>query len=122
MEDFECIELSHPYKDVSVVRLVDDRIMDLGRINQLGEELFGAVDKQTGKLVLINFENVKFLSSNAISKLVVLEKRVRSAGKKLKLSNLRPEVQEIFNITNLNQRFDLCDDQDEVLKSFENGE
>lgn len=122
MEDFECIELSHPYEDVSVVRLVDDRIMDLGRINQLGEELFGAVDKQTGKLVLINFENVRFLSSNAISKLVVLEKRVRSAGKQLKLSNLRPEVQEIFNITNLNQRFDLCDDQDEVLKSFENGE
>ena len=122
MEDFECIELSHPAEDISVVRLVDDRIMDLGRIKQLGDELFGAIDNQTGNLVLINFENVKFLSSNAISKLVVLEKRIRSAGKQLKLSNMRPEVKEIFNITNLTQRFDVCEDQDEVLKSLKNSD
>jgi anti-sigma B factor antagonist len=119
MEEFECIELDQQNDGVTVYRLVDNRIIDSNRIQQLGVELFGAVEKQENDCVLLNLENVQFLSSSAINKLIVLEKRARSAGKQIKLSNLRPEVKEIFNITNLHQLFDVCENQEEALKSFE---
>ena len=38
--------------------------------------------------------------------LIVLEERVRARGGKIRLSNLRPEVRDLFSYTNLDSMFE----------------
>ena len=119
MAEFECIELED-IEDVSVVKFRDEKVMDPSRIEQMGIELLALVsDDDDSSNVLINFENVNFFSSAAINKLIVLEKRLRASGGQIRLSNLRPEVRDLFSYTNLDSMFQIKDEQAEALDSFE---
>ena len=118
MEDFECIELDN-VDDVSVVKFKDPKVMDPSRIETMGKELLSLVDGDESENVLINFENVSFFSSAAINKLIVLEKRIRAQGGQIRLSNLRPEVRDLFSYTNLDSMFQIKDEQSDALESFE---
>lgn len=117
MSDFECIDLDD-VNDVAVVKFKDEKVVDPARIEEMGTELFSLASDDDRKKLLINFENVKFFSSAAINKLIVLEKRVRAQGGKIKLSNLRPEVRDLFSFTNLDNLFSIVDGQDEAIQSF----
>jgi len=119
MEDFKCIELNN-VEDVSVVRFKDQKVMDPSRIETLGKELLSLLEeKEDPENVLVNFENVSFFSSAAINKLIVFEKRVRAQGGQIRLSNLRPEVRDLFSYTNLDSMFQIKDEQSDALDSFE---
>ena len=67
MSQYECIE-TDTVEDVSVVKFVDERMMDAARIEQLGSELIDAVSGDDKERIVINFENVSFFSSAAVSK------------------------------------------------------
>ena len=103
---------------VTVVRFVDRKILDEASIQELGSELFQLVEQENrGKLVL-NFSKVDFLSSAALGKLITLDKKVKSRSGKLKLSNIRPEIYEVFAITKLNKLFDIKNDEADALAAF----
>ena len=104
--------------EVSVVRFTDAQILDEVDIQELGEELFALVERDNRSSLLLNFTNVEFLSSAALGKLISLDKKVKAAGGKLKLSNIRPEIYEVFNITRLNKLFDIRGDEAEALAAF----
>ncbi len=116
MSKFECISVNES-GDVAVVKLTDEKVMDPERIQILGRELLSLPDNNRER-ILINMENVKFLSSAAINKLIVLEKRIGKSGGQIKLSNLNPEVRDVFTITNLNSVFDIREEEDEALEAF----
>ena len=112
MTDLQCIKIDS-INDVSVVKLKDEKVMAPAQVETLGAELLSLVGtnpnedgSNTGTNVLINFENVRFFSSGAINKLIVLEKRVRAGGGQIRLSNMQPEVRDLFSYTNLDQMFD----------------
>ena len=126
MTDLQCIKIDS-INDVSVVKLKDEKVMAPAQVETLGAELLSLVGtnpnedgSNTGTNVLINFENVRFFSSGAINKLIVLEKRVRAGGGKIRLSNMQPEVRDLFSYTNLDQMFDILSNQTEAIESFEN--
>jgi anti-sigma B factor antagonist len=104
--------------DVALVRFKDRKIMDSTLIQELGEELFGLVEKEQWKNVLLNFEGVKFISSAVLNKLIVLDKKVKSTSGKLRLCDLRPEVFEIFAVTRLSQLFTIKRTEQEALGTF----
>lgn len=104
--------------DVTVVRFVDRKILDEANIQELGVELFQLVEEENCKKLLLNFSNVDFLSSAALGKLITLDKKVKAHDGKLKLSNIRPEIYEVFAITKLNKLFDIKDDEADALASF----
>ena len=47
-----------------------------------------------------------------------LDKKVKANGGRLKLSNIRPEIYEVFAITKLNKLFDIKDDETDALAAF----
>ncbi len=104
--------------DVTVVRFADRKILDAAMIQELGDELFGLVEKEKRSRLVLNFSNVEFLSSAALNKLIILDKKVKEAGGRLKCSNLRPEIHEVFVITRLTQLFDIKADEAEALAGF----
>jgi anti-sigma B factor antagonist len=103
---------------VTVVRFVDRKILDAANIQELGDELFGLVEQDNRKNILLNFSNVEFMSSAALNKLIVLNKKVQGVGGKLRLSNLRPEIYDVFVITRLNTVFDIKSDEADALAAF----
>jgi anti-sigma B factor antagonist len=104
--------------DVTVVRFVDRKILDEANIQELGVELFRLVEDEHRQKLLLNFSTVEFLSSAALGKLITLDKKVKAHGGKLKLSNIRPEIYEVFAITKLNKLFDIKDDEADALAAF----
>jgi len=104
--------------DVTVVRFVDRKILDEANIQELGQELFQLIEEEDRKNLLLNFSSVEFLSSAALGKLITLDRKVKAHSGKLKLSNIRPEIYEVFAITKLNKLFDIKDDEADALASF----
>jgi anti-sigma B factor antagonist len=104
--------------DVTVVRFVDRKILDEANIQELGQELFQLIEEENRTNLLLNFTNVEFLSSAALGKLITLDKKVKAHNGRLKFSNIRPEIYEVFAITKLNKLFDIKDDEADALAAF----
>ena len=117
MADYRRIEVSD-VGQVSVVRFNDRKILDETNIQELGQELFSLIESENKQNLLLDFSSVEFLSSAALGKLITLEKKVKSHGGKLKLSNIRVEIYEVFRITKLNRVFDIKDDLQDALDTF----
>jgi anti-sigma B factor antagonist len=104
--------------DVTVVNFVDRKILDEQNIIKIGEQLFSLVDQEGVKKMLLNFANVDYLSSAALGKLITLNKKVQGASGKLVLTNIKPEIFEVFQITKLDKLFKIKKDEQEGLQSF----
>ncbi len=104
--------------DVTVVNFVDKKILDEQNIAIIGEQLFELVDTENRKKILLNFSNVDYLSSAALGKLITLNKKANTAGGKLILCNIKPEIKEVFEITKLDKFFKIKDDEQSGLQSF----
>lgn len=104
--------------DVAVVRFQDRKILDAANIQELGEELFALVEQEKRGKLLLNFSDVQFLSSAALNKIIVLDRKVKAAGGQLKLCSLVPEIEEVFVITRLNQLFDIRETEKDALSAF----
>ncbi|MCX7404263.1 MAG: anti-sigma factor antagonist [Planctomycetota bacterium] len=104
--------------DVTVVKFLDKKILDETNIQELGVELFGLVEQDNRKSILLNFSHVEFLSSAALGKLITLDRKVKAAKGRLKMSNIRPEIFEVFQITKLNKVFDIRNDEAEAVAAF----
>ncbi len=117
MPDYRHIEVNE-VGDVTVVRFRDRKLIEDIRIQELGQELFGLVDDQKRDQILLNFSQVEFLSSSALGKLITLDKKTKANGGAMKLSNIRPEIFEVFAITKLDRLFDIRDDEADALAAF----
>ncbi len=117
MPDYQRIEIGEK-GDVTVVNFTDNRIIDSALIEELGAELFSLVDVENRHKLLLNFANVEFLSSAALNKLIRLDKNIKDAKGSLRLSNLRPQISQIFEITRLTQIFQIFDTEAEALAGF----
>lgn len=104
--------------DVSVVQFVDKRILDEQNIQLIGEQLFGLVDDDGKRKILLDFSSVEYLSSAALGKLITLNKKVRGVNGQLRLCSIRPEIYEVFEITRLNKVFPIYEDRDKALDAF----
>jgi anti-sigma B factor antagonist len=114
----EVSNLSGSAGEVSMIRFMDRKIIEAANIQELGEELFALVEKDQKKNLILNFHNVEFLSSAALNKLIILDKKVKANAGKMRLCNLRPEIYEVFAITRLNQLFDIKSTDADALAGF----
>ena len=114
----ETTNVAGPAGNVTLVRFADRKIIDAASIQELGDELFQLVEKDGLVNIILNFANVEFLSSAALNKLIMLEKKVKAHRGKLRLCNLRPEIFEVFAITRLNALFDIKATESDALANF----
>jgi anti-sigma B factor antagonist len=117
MSGFECIA-TEVLENATIVKFVDQRVMNPARIESLGRELLSLVDATSVTGVVLNFEGVSFFSSAAINKLIKLESEIKKNGLQLRLSNLRPEVRDLFSYTKLDSLFQIKDNQIDAIESL----
>jgi len=104
--------------EVAMVKFLDRKVMDSTLIQELGDELFELVEKEKRTWLLLNFAGVEFLSSAALNKLILLDKKIKTASGKLQLCSLKPEIFEIFAVTRLTQLFAIKRSEQEALAAF----
>jgi anti-anti-sigma factor len=103
---------------VTIVTFNDSKIIDEAEIQEFGQELYDLVERETRKKIILNFGNVEFLSSAALGKLIGFDKRCKQHGAELILSNIRPEIYEVFAITKLTKLFIIKDDEADALAAI----
>jgi len=101
--------------DTTVVVLAGPRITDQVYINELGDELVATLAQAQPPHLLIDLNEVEFLSSSMLGKLIRLLKRTRQANGRLRLCSIRPSIMEVFEITQLHRVFDIYPDAAEAL-------
>jgi anti-sigma B factor antagonist len=104
--------------DVTIVTFNDSKIIDEAEIQEFGQELYDLVERENRKKIVLNFGNVEFLSSAALGKLIGFDKRVKQHKAELILSNIRPEIYEVFAITKLTKLFIIKDDEADALAAI----
>jgi anti-anti-sigma factor len=103
---------------VTIVTFNDSKIIDEAEIQEFGQELYDLVEREARKKIILNFANVEFLSSAALGKLIGFDKRCKQHSSELILSNIRPEIYEVFAITKLTKLFIIKDDEADALAAI----
>jgi anti-sigma B factor antagonist len=106
------------YAGVTVVTFSDTSILDSATIDQIGRDLYPLADAQNRRKLVLDFSNVKFLSSQALGILITFQKKVAAIQGTLVLCGLRPELMKIFTITSLDRLFQFFPEDAAALKSF----
>ena len=104
--------------DVTVVNFTDKKILDEQNIQVIGDQLFGLVDGEGLRKLLLNFGNVEYLSSAALGKLITLNKKLQAVGGRLILCNIDPQIYEVFEITKLDKFFKIMKEEQAALQAF----
>jgi anti-anti-sigma factor len=91
-----------------VVRFTGARVsLDDDTIYRARDSLFAIAAEPSRSPLLLDFGNVRSVSSAALGTLVALHRGLLGAARRLTLYNLGPDVYEVFAVTRLDQLLDL---------------
>ena len=100
---------------VIVATLTDEKILDEDQLQGL-EGSFLPLIKQTPKIqLIIDFSNVKFLTSSVLGLLIRISKNVNETGGTLRLCSIAPKILDVFRITRLDKIFEIMSDVDDAM-------
>ncbi|MBM4029245.1 MAG: STAS domain-containing protein [Planctomycetes bacterium] len=93
--------------DVTLVTFEEENILEEQQIRRLEKALLPVVRANDQKRFVLNFQNVRFMSSSFLGLLVKVHKRVVELGGHLQLVSLDPKIHKVFEITHLVKVFDI---------------
>ena len=103
---------------VTRVDFIERNILDEANIQLIGGELGRLVESSPRPRILISFENVEHLSSAALGTLITVNNQVKARDGQLRLSDISPQIKEIFSITRLDRLFQIHDTSDAAMATF----
>ncbi len=103
--------------DITVVNFTDKNLNEWD-IQIIGQRLFGLVNEQGKKNILLDFTNVEYLPTAGLGKLIILNDKVINAGGKLVICSAPPNICKIFEIVRLNKLIQIVEHQQEGLLVF----
>ena len=103
------------FGDVVVVHTPDDLVEETARL--LGETVEGHLHKGSSAIVL-QMDRTDGYDSVGLTTLLDLQDQARQAGGAVKISGLVDPGRKIFELTRLDQRFDIFDSVIDAVASF----
>jgi len=91
--------------DTIQVEFTSRKILDEANIAEIGEQLSQIVEGEERPKIIISFAGVDHLSSAALGTLITINNKVRQRQGQLRLSDINPQIYEVFHITKLNKLF-----------------
>ncbi len=86
-------------------------------VNQFKDRVDQIVNDGQTKLIM-DFQEVNYLNSMGLGVVAATLKKVKKSKGDLKLINLSPSVQELFELTRLTKVFEIFESQEAAVKSF----
>jgi anti-anti-sigma factor len=110
MSQFQYLELANT-GPVSRIRLLVDGPCSVEMITKLSNEWNSVADRADCQTLIIDCSNLRFLSSETLSRMILLQRRLRQKKAKLALLGVNPEVREVLSWTKLDRFFELHDEE-----------
>jgi anti-sigma B factor antagonist len=104
--------------DVTVVRLTLPEIWDEKTAEQIGQQLYDLVEKQGRRQLILNFAQVRMMTSTMLAKLLILRKKIAAAGGRIALCETNPELHDVLDALKLPQLFTIYDEEEKALEDF----
>ena len=95
------------------------KILDESNIAEIGEKLSEIVDGEDRPKIIISFAAVDHLSSAALGTMIIINNKVKAKGGQLRLSNINPQIYDVFEITKLNKLFKIYSTVKEAQDSLQ---
>ena len=105
-------------KNIRIVEFTHSKILDEQNIKEIGDTLNSLIDERENPRILVDFANVEHLSSAALGMLINVNNRVKQRNGQLRLTNIKPQIYEVFVITKLNKYFRIMPTRTEAMASF----
>ena len=102
----------------TIISFTDEKILEEHDIKALQESIMSVIEQTERINLILDFGNVRFLSSAVLGLLIRISKRIYENNGHLKLCNINPKIYEIFKITRLNKTFDIHKDVESATEDF----
>jgi anti-sigma B factor antagonist len=113
------MSLTHYAKDGILTVIFDDaRILDEAKLEKVGSDVIELLNKTSEERVILDFRNVKFMTSSMLGKLVQVHKKAREFKVHLKFCSIDPEIRQVFKITKLDKVFEIEPDETAARAAF----
>jgi len=107
-------------ENVTILTLTDEKILEENDIRALQESIMSVIEQAERINLVLDFQNVRFLSSAVLGLLIRISKKVYEHDGQLRLCNINPKIYEIFKITRLTKVFDIYQDVEAAAKGLSN--
>jgi len=101
-----------------IITLADEKILEETDIRALQESIMSVIEQAKRINLILDFRNVRFLSSAVLGLLVRISKRIYEHDSQLRLCNIKPRIHEIFKITRLTKIFDIYSDLESAVEGL----
>ena len=106
-----------PVEKFTVVEFKTPSLMDPQILEEIGQELYRLVDEEDRRRVVLDFEKVQYLSSQAIGIVLNLNKKLAALkNSKFVLCGVGPKLLELLKITRLDRILTVKPTQKEAVK------
>ena len=110
----------HPFDKYSVVEFRTPSLMDPIILEEIGKELYRLIDYEDRRKLVLDFEKVQYLSSQAIGIILTLNKKLSALKySKLVLCGVGPKLMDLLKITRLDRILTIKPTQQEAVHAFE---
>ena len=104
--------------DTVQVEFTSRKILDEANIADIGNTLKALIEEKDNPKLLLDFSTVDHLSSAALGMLINANNSIKQRNGQLRLTNIKPQIYEVFVITKLNKLFRIYPSREEALASF----
>jgi anti-sigma B factor antagonist len=77
--------------------------IDIATVPDLIRRLDAAIDGQPGERIEVDFGRVTFVDSSGLGALVAAQRRARANGGDVSVTNLKPNLRTVFELTGLDK-------------------
>ena len=110
----------HNIEKTTVIEFRTPSLMDPLVLEPIAEELYRLVDAEDRRKLVLDFEKVEYLSSQAIGIILNLNKKLSALkNSKMVLCGVGPKLQELLRITRLDKILTVKPTQREAVKVFQ---
>ena len=110
--------MSYNHKTLLGIDIVEfEENMDLYSVPEVKKFCKELLTKGSKKL-LVNLEKVKFMDSSALGMLINLRHECNERNVKLKLAALTEECKKLFDLTKMQNNFEIHDTVNEAVRAF----
>ena len=106
-------------ENATIIAFTEEKILEQSDINALQESMGSVIDLAERLNLVLDFRNVKFLSSAVLGLLIRISKKVYENNGQLRLCNIDGKIFQIFKITRLTKTFDIHSTLEEALGSLD---
>ena len=105
-------------ENATITTFTSESILEEKDIQALRESIMSVIEQTERINLILDFCNVRFLSSAVLGLLIRISKKIYERDGQLRLCNINPKIHEVFKITRLTKIFDIYKNTEDAVESL----